>query len=341
MLKRSMIVITAAALLLAPCFSGDPALAASKKAVIQFVNTLPENELLAEHLHAAAKDVLSKSGMTVRLQMVAGPGDGSQEETFRWMRAGRIDGGVFSAGVLGKMSGNYLIPGLPRFLLDYQEVDAVRAKFEELLTNELGNKGYLSMGMIEAGFVYFMGKEPIRKPSGLLGKKLWTPPWDDISQSSVMATGAEMVKLPFQEVAAALKDGRVDVVAASPMLAESLGWTESVKYVTDLPLLFHYGAICFTQEGWDRIPENQREDIHDVLVRHSAEISEESRKRNQAAINIMRAKGIVFVKMDPRSMTTVDRTAEAANRMIRARGLYDVRMFDRIFRVVQTLRALR
>ena len=320
---------------LAVFFSPVPTHAATDLKVATMV---PDGTFLLEKLRDAAKEIQEKTGGDVRLKIYAGGVMGDDGVVLSKIRIGQLHGGIFSSGSLKDFSGDFQLLAMPMLLRTFAEVDTTRARFEPVLLKRLEDNGFISMGMIESGFVYLMSKKPVAKPADLQGTKVWTPEGDPISRAIFEELSIPPVPIGIPDVLTGLQTGIIDTVTSSPVAAIALQWFTKVDYLTEFPILYHYGTMGFPAQGWKRIPEKHRPIVKEILVRVSKEADARDRKDNESALNTLRERGIQFVEAAPNAVTDMEEIARRATEHFRGDKLFDMDLLDQIRATVKAER---
>jgi TRAP-type C4-dicarboxylate transport system substrate-binding protein len=299
----------------------------------------PEGTSYINALHKASSDIEKATEGRIKFRIYPGGVMGNDAVALRKMRAGQIHGSTFTAGGMSaSVDSNYQIMSLPLLFRDYRDVDAVRAKIEPALTRELDEKGYVSMGVVEAGFVYMMSDKPIRGVADLKSRKVWIPEGDPVSNTIFKIAGVPPIPLPLPDVLTGLQTGLIDTVSGSPVGAVVLQWFTKVKYLTTTPLLYSYGTFAFTKEAWEKIPEKDRSVVREALTRQLKQVDGETRKDNEAALETLKKQGIVFVQMDEKTYPEMQDIADRAIDDLMKQNLFNPAMVAEIRAAIQAVR---
>lgn len=260
----------------------------------------PETFGSAKIIKRMFDEIREKTGGKVRFKVYYGGIKGTGRDLLLKMRVGEVHGGEFTAGEVAPLAKDLLLMGIPFTFRDYGEVDFVFERMAEDLKEELERKGYIVLGWIEMGFVYLMSKEPIKGLSDLKSKRVWIPEGDRMSETYLRAMGVSPIPLPLQDVLIALETGQIDTVANSLLGAIALQWHTSVRYVTDLPLLYSYGLFMITKEAYERIPPKERTIMEEIMDKYFDELKRDMRRRDLEARKVLKKRGIRFIPVETR-----------------------------------------
>lgn len=301
---------------------------------LKLATIAPEGTTLTNALRSAAKQIEEKSDGKVRLKIYPGGVMGNDSVVLRKIRLGQLHGGTFTSGGLAPVDGNYQILGLPMLLHDYAQVDRMRKKYEPIITAGLQKKGFISTGILEAGFIYLMSNKPVEKPTDLQGQKVWSPEGDPISRAVFEKAGVHPIPLPLPDVLTGLQTNLIDTVSTSPVAAIVLQWFTKVRYLSEIPLLYSYGTLAISNKAWRKIPKANRSLVLDVLKRELNQVNQQTRKDNQAALQTLRKQGIRFVPVAGENLVEMQRIADEALATFRDKNIFDYHLLEEIRRSV-------
>ena len=298
----------------------------------------PEGSTVMNTLRAASKEIEQKTAGRVSLRIFPGGTMGSDAVVLRKMRSGQIHGSTLTAGGVSNVYSNYQILSLPLLFHNYQEADAARAKIEPQLTRNLESAGYISFGIVEAGFVYMMSNKPVKSPADLRGRKVWIPEGDPIGQTVFEVAQVSAIPLALPDVMTGLQTGLVDTVSTSPVGAVMLQWFTKVKYLTETPLLYAYGTIVLSKEAWGKIPAADQPAVREALTRRFKQLDIQNRQDNDSAMATLKKQGLTFVPLDPQGLPEMQSIADRAIEKLMRKNLFDASMLSQIRAAVQAVR---
>lgn len=335
-MKKLSLAVAVVALLATLVLAG--AGRAGKTLTLKIATLSPDGTSLMRAADAAGSEIQQATQGRVKLKVYPGGVMGNDETVMRKMRAGQIHGSTFTSGGVKSFDINYQLLSLPMLLRNYREVDAVRAKVEDRMTQSLADKGFVTFGIMEAGFAYMMSNSPIHSKDDLNGRKVWIPEGDLISRRVFEKLGVPPVQLPLADVLTGLQTGLVDTVANSPIGTVVFQWFTKVKYFTETPLLYTYGTIGFPSAVWNKIDPEDQAIVRDVLTRYSKKIDRQNRLDNEKAMVTLKKQGLTFNKIDPSRLPEMEKLSEEAIDELVAEGKFDPVLLGEIRAIVQGLR---
>ena len=278
----------------------------------------PDGTTWMKELRAAAADIKQQTSGRVKIRFYPGGVMGNDKNVLRKMRIGQLHGGAMTGGGLGQIYPDSQIYSLPFAFRNNDEVDYVRARMDDDITQGLYERGYVSFGLAEAGFAYLMSNKPISGIADLDDRKVWIPEGDVISQMAFEAVGISPISLPLPDVLTALQTGLIDTVGASPIGAIALQWHTRVKYVTDTPLMYLYGILIIDRKVFDRIKPDDQKIVRSILVDVFNRLNTINRQENEQARHALAEQGIEFIQPSEEEKAHWD--SAIRDRLIESRG---------------------
>lgn len=293
-----------------PCFCGTlrwavvfvlmlafcvPAPGAAQNVVLKLGTLAPEGSAWVKAFRDINKELEQKTNKQVTLRIFPGGMLGDEVDMLRKIKVGEIQGALLTGGGLGVIFKDFRILGLPFLFQNYQEVDAVLERMDNLFQKGLLDNGFKWMGWAEQGFIYLLSKEPIKNAADLKKGKVWI--WEDtpIGRAVFKELGVNAIPLPVTDVLMALQTGMVDTVYSSPLAAIAVQWFTKVSYMTNVPLAYSAGAVVLKKADFEKIPQAQRPLVEAAFRQQLAPLKEQLRKENEKAIQVLQAKGIKLV----------------------------------------------
>jgi TRAP-type C4-dicarboxylate transport system substrate-binding protein len=255
---------------------------------------------------------------------------GNERSVLRKMRIGQLHGGAFTAGSLADVYPDMQIYSLPLAFESYEEVDYVRARMDEVLLKNLTDTGFVSFGLIETGFAYLMSSKPAASFSDLEGKKAWIPEGDLIGEAILDAAGLTPTPLPLSDVLTGLQTGLIDTIAGPPVGAVALQWFTKVKYLTEMPIIYSYGALIVSEKAFKRIDEADQAIVREVMGRVSGELDRRAREDNDGAKRALAKQGIAFIDLTPENLKQWQEVADEATKRLAEKKVFSPEMMAEI-----------
>ena len=263
---------------------------------LKIAAVVPDGMGWMQEMRNSAKEISDRTEGRVRFKFYPGGVMGNDKGVLRKIRIGQLHGGAMTASGLMAIYRDAVIYNLPFIFWSYAEVDYVRKHMDPLIIDALRERGFISFGLVENGFSYFMSRQPIRTVDELRKRKVWVPDDEEVGRTVFEALGVFPVPLPLTDVLTALQTGLVDTVPNSPVGHITFQWHRRMKYFTDVPLLYLYGTLVIQRRAFERLGSEDQAVVHEVLAAASGRIDRRNREANRRARLALQRQGIVFVK---------------------------------------------
>jgi TRAP-type C4-dicarboxylate transport system substrate-binding protein len=290
---------------------------------LKIATLAPDGTSWMERMRAGAEEVASRTAGRLSFRFYPGGVMGNDQAVLRRIRLGQLHGGALTVGGLAEIHPDTQIYSLPFTFRSYAEVDQVRQRMDPLVEERLRRGGFVSFGLSDGGFAYLMSARPVRGVDDLKGARVWVPEGDRISRSAFEATGVSPVSLPLTDVLTGLQTGLVDTVASSLAGAIALQWHTRVRHVTDVPLLYLYGALVVDAKIFGQASREDQAVARAVMSRVFQDLDRRSREDDAQARQALARQGIGFLESGPQERERWQAPiARAMDRLV-AEGLLD------------------
>ena len=306
--------------------------------VIKIATVTPEGSTWTNILHQFAVEAQKQTNGEVQFKIYAGGVSGGEMDVLRKMRVNRIHAAGFSGVGLGVLLPEIRILEAPLLFRNYGEVDHVKDKLFTEFSAGFEKKGYVLLGFVEAGFVYFFS-EP--NPSGvdaLASVKMWAWKGDPVAQTFLETFGIRTYPLHVTDVNTGLETGMINAFYSPPLAAVAFQWYSRIRYMLDFPMVNSTGALLMTKRAFYRLSKRNQEIIRNLAGRYSKELVQLSRRDNDEALEILKASGIQLVAPTERQITTFKENARKTYEK-NIPKLYSRDLFNRVQRILKAYRA--
>ncbi len=305
---------------------------------LKIATIAPEGSSWMNDMRAGAAEILKRTDGRVVFKFYGGGVQGSDKQVQRKMRTGQLHGGAFTSGSMHSFQKNADVYGLPLMFNDMNEVQYVRKKLDPKLRQELEQAGYVNFGFSGGGFGYMMSNQPLRTLADLSGQKVWTPEGDVISYAALQALGVAPVTMPLTDVMTGLQTDLINSVTVSPVGAVVLQWHTRLKYITDLPVAYVYGALLIERRAFERIPQADQAVVREVMERIYRQFDKNSIVDNDNAMQALQESGLELVKPDPAEVRSWRAIVTRSHRQQAQAGVFDEALLDEIENLLQDYR---
>ena len=316
-------------LMLMVCLPAAPLPALAEPMVVKVATVTPEGSTWTRILHRFADAVARDTGGDVALKIYAGGISGDELDVLRKMRVNRIHAAGFSGVGLGVILPEIRILEAPLLFRDYTEVDRVKTDLFEEFSAGFEKKGYVLLGFVEAGFVYFFARSNLSGTDALAAVKMWAWKGDPVAQTFLEAFGIRTTPLHITDVNTGLETGMIDAFYSPPLAAVSFQWYARIRYMLDFPMVNSTGALLMNRRAFSRLSQKNQTIIRDLARSHCRELVEQSRKDNADALAVFKASGIEIVSPTERQIVAFEKNARDAWEK-NIPGLYSRKLFQRV-----------
>ncbi len=259
----------------------------------------PDGSFWMQKMRSGADEIEKQTAGRVSLKFYPGGVMGDDETVLRKIRLHQLQGAAVTSGALNGVYPDIQLYNLILLFQNEREVDYVRQKMDTELMQGLEQRGLVALGFADVGFAYMMSTVPIRTLADVRAQKAWAPDNNKLAVSALQAFDISPIPLPMRDVLMGLQTGMINVVSGSPVGALALQWHSKIRYVTDLPMLYLFGALVIDKSAFDNISAPDQQIVRDVMAQAIKEIDQRSRQDNQEAITALKNQGIEFVKPTP------------------------------------------
>jgi TRAP-type C4-dicarboxylate transport system substrate-binding protein len=305
---------------------------------LKIATLAPDGSSWMEAMREGAAEVARHTDGRVKLRFYPGGVMGNDNSVLRKIRVGQLHGGALTGGGLASIHPDTQIYSLPFLFRSYDEVAYVRERLDPVLFQGLRDNGFVSLGFGGGGFAYLMSQVPLARVDQVKQQKVWVPEGDEISRRAMQATGVSPIQLPLTDVLTGLQTGLIDTVAISPSGAIALQWHTRIDALTDVPLLYLYGALVLQNRAFERLSEPDRQHLRRVMMQVFQRISAQNQQDNQEARKALSKQGIEFVQPDEHDMRAWRRAVDQAVQEMARQGIYSEVLLKRVRALLEEYR---
>lgn len=290
-------------------------------ATLKIATLSPDGSAWMRTMRAAAKEVTKQTEGRVKLKFYPGGVMGDDNSVLRRMRLGQLDGAGLTAGSLTNVYTDVQLYNLPMVFRDLDEVDYVREHLDARILKGLSSKGLTAMGFAEVGFAYAMTQVGVTSVDEVRRLKVWVPAGDPGTQRTAEAFGIAPIALTMPDVLAGLQTGLINAVAIPPVGAIALQWHTQLDYVLDLPLLYVFGTMVIDNKSFNKLSEQDRAVVRELVGGALSEIDVQSRANHQAALAALQRQGLELLRPGPEQRHEWQAYADAASMRMLDKGV--------------------
>lgn len=299
----------------------------------------PDGNAVLNELRRAGQAIEQRTEGRVSVRFYPGGVMGDDQAVQRKIRIGQLHGALVQSGALAQAYKDAQVLNAPLLFRDYDEVDAVRAELDPVITEGLADGGWITFGLIEAGFAYGMSQNPMMTLDDLERQKLWLPANDPLSEQIARAFQISPIVLNIGDVLAGLQTGAINAIVAPPVGAITLQWYSRLDYLTDAPFMYTYGVLALHERALRGVSAEDRAVIDEEFSSASRAIDEQTRLDNQRALAALTQLGVEILQPDAVDRQALERESERATARLIEDGQFSQQIYDRVETLLTNLRS--
>lgn len=306
---------------------------------LKIATLAPEGSTWMTEMRIGAEQIEARTEDRVKFRFYGGGVQGKDSQVRRRMRIGQLQGATFTSGALGQLAPNVELYGLPLMFRNMEEVQYVRARMDHYLRTALEENGLVNFGLSGAGQSYLMSGTPVRNLDDLSGQKTWVQEGDQIAFTAFKSLGISPVPLPLTDVLTGLQTELLDSAAMSPVGAIVLQLHTKVKFITNLPLSYVYGALVIDAKPFSGLAEGDQAIVREVMEAIYRDFDARSVRDNAEALEALVGHGLALVEPEQDQIPQWQARIAKSNRELAEQGLISKALLDEMMAHLEEFRS--
>jgi len=226
--------------------------------------------------HKISEYVETRSNGRYRVQIYPGGSLGNHQMLIESMIAGTVDLSIVTASDMSNFARDLEVQDLPFLFSDWDEVfKFLKSDFINEFYQLTDSSGIYTLAFMPRGFRHATNnKGPINKPSDFQGMKLRVL-GNAIYIDTFTALGAALTPMPWEQVYAALQEGRVEGQENTIATIKDYKIYEVQKYLSKTGHLFAFAAVGASPVMFNAIPIDDRALIRKAVIDAALDVGAE------------------------------------------------------------------
>jgi len=304
---------------------------------IKVAVVMPDGSPWTNSLRNMASEIEKQTAGEIKFKIYAGGISGDEVDVIRKMQVNRIHAAGFSGVGLGILLPKIRILEAPMLYNNYEEIDLVKEKLYNEFSEDFAKRGYVLLGFIEAGFVYFFSKRSMSGHDGLENIRMWVWKSDAVAKTTLETFGIKTYPLHLADVNTGLETGMIDSFYSPPLAAIVFQWFSKIQYFLDYPMVNSTGALLIKKSIFDKLSKENQKIFKKTAKKYCRELIRLARKDNEKALVVLKKEGIIFESPTKKQITSFH---EDAGKIYEKSipQLYSRELFNRVQDILKTYR---
>jgi len=273
-------------------FSGNKIAIATTTVKVAVV--MPDGSTWTNSLRNMASEIEKQTVGEIKFKIYAGGISGDEVDVIRKMQVNRIHAAGFSGVGLGILLPKIRILEAPMLYKNYEEIDLVKEKLYNEFSEDFAKRGYVLLGFVEAGFVYFFSKKTMSGPDGIKNIRMWVWKSDTVAKTTLETFGIKTYPLHLADVNTGLETGMIDSFYSPPLAAIVFQWFSKIQYFLDYPVVNSTGALLIKKSIFDKLSKKNQKIFKKTAKKYCRELVRLARKENKKAFAVLKKEDIIF-----------------------------------------------
>ena len=277
-------------------------------------------------------DLKEKTQNRISFKIYPGGVAGDEKAVISKIRIGQLEGGAFTGFGMGEILPEERIMDLPFLFANDKEFERVRTGLTPYFENAFAEKGFVLIGWMDLGEVYFYGVKPIDNLKQLKNTKIWVWEGDTLALTCWQELGVAPVPLSVVDVMMGLQTGMVDTVYNTALGAISFQWYVRTKYRVSTPMTFVTATLLVRKNVFDKLCSEDRQTLIMLSRNHFDQLNQQIRKQNAESITVMESRGVQKVDWPEADVNELKKSSDSVYHKLIGEQ-YSKELFDKVIQL--------
>lgn len=254
---------------------------------------------------------------------------GDDEDIIAKMSEGTLGGAGLSGQGAGLVCPAMSVVSLPFLFESYNEVDHIREKMLPAFDKLMTKNGYALIAWIDQDFdKIFSVNTPLACLEDFSDAKVvnWYGP---LEKRVLERLGADPINMDVPQVAAAIKQGRVDATLAPSIWMVGAQLYSVIRYVNTMNIRYAPVLVVVSNRAWAGIRESDQKDMLAMRNKMTAGLVAGTRIDSKTGLDAMLKYGMEEINPDPENLARIRKVLEPIEKEMTGR-LYTKKLLDEL-----------
>ncbi len=294
---------------------------------IKIATAYPDGTDVVKSLRALDTELRQQTDNRVKLKIYPAGVMGSDDAIRRKMMIGQLDATVSQSSAWTKEFPGLRVYGLPFFFDNFDQVLKARASFDTDILRLAEDSRFKAIGLIDGGMAYAMTQEPAVNLNQLQQQKLWLPA-DPALLYYASEFNLKAIDLNLSEITTSLQTGSIDGLIAPPAAAITLQWHHSLKYLTNVPVVYSFGVFVISKRSLEDLNEQDRSIMMNLTKLSLSTLDNTMVRQNSRALATLNKLGVTILEPADSEVQILKAQAKLIWKQVIEQGLIPEKLFS-------------
>jgi TRAP-type C4-dicarboxylate transport system substrate-binding protein len=305
--------------------------------VIKIGSIAPDRSPWDDALKEIAREWEAITQGQVKLKIYPGGIAGGEEDVIRKMKVGTLGGAVLTNIGLTKINRDAFVLSTPFLFHSEKEMEFVMEQLTPVFEKQIKEKGFKVIIWTMSGWVNFFAKDPVLYPQDLKKQKLSISTGEPEMEQAWKKSGYLIIPTELKDLMMALQSGMADAFYLPPLVAGSGQYFALAPHMLSLKIAPLVGGLVIMDRIWEKIPEQYKKPMMDVVIRVSAKLDGETDALEKKALNSMKKNGLIIHEAPADSMAKWKETADKGMDELVGK-VFSKEIYEKLLQILQDYR---